>query len=123
MPMLSLQLNSGTKIVEALKQFAVENNIDYGFVESAEGRIREFELFVTGQRSSIQKMEFQNDFIIQAMSGKIQRDLTGNVYLDLRVSVSSTGFTPISGKLIKGKASGPLEIVIRKVDSKKMIEA
>jgi hypothetical protein len=37
--------------------------------------------------------------------------------------VSSSGFTPITGELVSGKAAGSLQITIRKVDLKKMIEA
>ena len=37
--------------------------------------------------------------------------------------VSSSGFTPITGELLNGKVAGSLQIVIRKVDMKKMIEA
>ncbi|MEM0360498.1 MAG: DNA-binding protein [Candidatus Diapherotrites archaeon] len=117
-----LKLGDGADIMEGLQKIADEKGIDYGFLVSCSGRIKEFELLSTSSGGGVDKMKFVNPFEVNAISGKIQKQ-KGKLTSHIRVSVTSTGFTPLAGQLISGKAAGSFEISIRKVDMKKIIEA
>ena len=121
--MFALMLKDGSDIIEGLQNLAKEQDIGYGFLVSACGKIKEFELVSNGPRGSIEKMSAKEEFQVNAISGKIQKSNAGNFTTLIRVSITKTGFTPQGGQLIKGKASGTLEIGVRKVDLKKMIVA
>jgi len=56
------------------------------------------------------------------LSGKVELR-QGVVKVKMNALVSSSGFTPVTGEILSGKAAGSLQIVVRKVDMKKMIEA
>jgi predicted DNA-binding protein with PD1-like motif len=115
-------LEEDEEIFPALEKFAKENEITYGMIISAKGAIKHFDIISHGQRGTVEKMNYRKEFEVNALSGKI--DIKGGeVRLKMNALVSSSGFTPISGELLNGKAAGSLQIVVRKVDMKKMIEA
>lgn len=62
------------------------------------------------------------EFEVNAMSGKLYKR-GPDLEIKVNVLISSTGFTPLTGELLEGKAAGELQITIRKIDLKKMIEA
>lgn len=118
-----LKLSDGSDILEGLQTLIKENGIDYGLLVNGVGKIKEFELLSTGPKGRIERMKSNDEFQLNAMSGKLQLLPSGKVNSYLRVSITKTGFTPKAGQLIKGKAAGSLEIGLRKIDMKKIIEA
>ena len=115
-------LDDNEDIFSALETFAKENEITYGMIISAKGAIKHFDIISHGQRGTVEKINYKREFEVNALSGKI--DIKGGeVRIKMNALVSSSGFTTITGELLNGKAAGSLQIVVRKVDMKKMIEA
>ena len=121
--MFVLKLSDGSDIFAALEKFAKENNIGYGTFVSGCGKLKNFELISNERSAGLGQLKSDKEFELEAVSGKMQTDKNGKVTINMRVSITSSGFTPKAGQLIKGKASKGLEICIRKMGSKKMIEA
>ncbi len=115
-----LKLSDNADILKELENLAVEKQIEYGLIVSASGNVKDAELVSMGNFEGKQKLNGICE--VDSISGKVQK-VRGKFETNLRVSVSSTGFTSISGRLLKGKAAGHLEIGIRKVDVGKIIEA
>lgn len=115
-------LEDNEELFPTLETFAKENEINYGMIVSAKGAIKHFDIISHGQRGTVEKINYKREFEVNALSGKI--DIKGGkVKIKMNALVSSSGFTPITGELLNGKIAGSLQIVIRKVDMKKMIEA
>jgi predicted DNA-binding protein with PD1-like motif len=118
-----LDLSDGDDIMIGINRFAKQNEIHNGFIVGAVGAIKEFEMISHGRRGSVEKMNQKSkEFEVNAMSGKIYKK-GSELEIKINMLISSTGFTPITGELIDGKVAGGLQITIRKVDLKKMIEA
>ncbi len=110
------------EIFPVLNTFAKENEITYGLIVSGKGALKDFDIISHGQRGTVEKVNYKREFEVNALSGKIE--LRGKeVKIKMNALVTSSGFTPITGELLSGKAAGSLQIVVRKVDMKKMIEA
>lgn len=118
-----LKLSDGSDIFAELEKLARENKVGYGLLVSGCGKIREFELISHESRGGLNRAKFDQEFELNAISGKIQLEKGGKFSANVRVSISSTGFTPKAGELVKGKASKSLEIGVRKIDYSKMIMA
>jgi len=118
----TLILEDGEEIFKSLETFAKENEITYGILVGGKGALKDFDIISHGQRGTVEKINYRREFEVNALSGKIEVKNTG-VKIKINALVSSSGFTPITGELISGKAAGSLQITIRKVDLKKMIEA
>ncbi|MDD3159892.1 MAG: DUF296 domain-containing protein [Candidatus ainarchaeum sp.] len=119
MPEEVLSLVDGQDVMTEIQKFVEENNIDYGLFVSAKGAMKDLDL-ILAKNESRQKMG--QVFEISEISGKIQK-VRGKYEINIRLSGSTTGFTSLSGKLINGKVSRALDIVIRKVNIGKIIEA
>jgi predicted DNA-binding protein with PD1-like motif len=118
----TLILEDGEEIFPNLVTFAKENNIQYGFIQSGKGAIKDFDIISHGQRGTVEKINYRREFEVNALSGKVE--MKGNeVRLKMNALISSSGFTPITGELLTGKAAGSLQIILKSVDMKKMIEA
>lgn len=118
-----LKLKDGADIIEELKNFARAENIDYGVLNSASGSLKGVDLVSSGSRGGFLRKETNDSFEVNSISGKISKKSSGEVEINIRVSLTSTGFTAYSGQLIKGKVSGALDITIRKIDTKSIIWA
>jgi len=118
-----LQLKENTNIFEELEKLAKEQGITYGLIVSGFGKIKKFDLVATTPGKGINRTFFEKAFEVNAMSGKISIDSRGKFSAYLRISATSTGFTPMGGQLMGGVAAEKLEIGIRKIDTKKIIEA
>lgn len=115
-------LDDGEEIFSALEAIAKEHEITYGLVVSGKGALKDFDIISHGQKGTVEKINYKREFEVNALSGKIE--LKGKeVKIKLNGLVSSSGFTPVTGELLSGKAAGSLQIMVRKVDMKKMIEA
>ena len=118
-----LRLGDGSDIIGGVARLAEEKEIEYGLLVSGCGRIREFELVLHEPGGSMNKMKFEGEFELNAISGKIRREKSGKIDMNLKVLVASTGFTPKAGQLVSGKVAGMLEIGVRKVGFEGIIEA
>ena len=115
-----LKPNHGADVMAEIEKFVVEKQIDYCFIVGASGRLKDFEM-VSSDGSGIGKAKFPGEYEISAISGKIEKGKGGKYSTNIRVSISSSGFSPRAGQLISAKAGAMLEIAIRKVDMKKII--
>lgn len=115
-------LEDNEEIFPALEQVAKENEITYGMIVSGKGAIKDFDIISHGQRGTVEKINYKREFEVNALSGKVEYRHK-EVRLKMNALVSSSGFTPVTGELLSGKAAGSLQIVVRKIDMKKMIEA
>lgn len=118
-----LSLSDGSDIIGGLQKLAEDNQIDYGMLVSACGRIKDFELVSSGPQGRMETMRSKDDFRVTAASGKIQKLSGGKLDIVVRATITRTGFTPKGGHLIRGKAAGTLELGVRKIDLKKIIMA
>lgn len=116
-----LKLEDGADVIAGLEKLARENNIDYGLLISACGKIKEFELLSNTSKKSVDSLKVEAAFDVQAISGKIENNKKNGLQTHVRVSIVNTGFTAKSGQLIRAKAAGNLEIGVRKVDMGKII--
>jgi predicted DNA-binding protein with PD1-like motif len=115
-------LDDGEDIFTGLETFTKENNIGYAFIVSGKGAIKDFDIISHGQKGTVEKINYKREFEVNALSGKIE--LKGQeVRVKMNSLISSSGFTPVSGEILGGKAAGSLQITIKSVDMKKMIEA
>jgi len=115
-----LKLKDGDEVIKELVNLAEKESIDYGLLISVSGSMKNFELIATtGQNKQV----FKETCDVDSISGKIQKIGDNNFDTNVRVSMSSDGFSSKSGKLLKGFTAGKLEIGIRKVNTKKIIEA
>ena len=117
-----LKLNDGADVLEELRKLVREQRISYAFVENASGRVKDFQLVSMAPNGRVESNYFKDACEVNAMHGKVQR-IQGDFVVNVRVLASRTGFTGISGQLLKGRADGELVIELRKVDLSKMIEA
>ncbi|VVB76265.1 Uncharacterised protein [uncultured archaeon] len=115
-------LDDGEDIFSALETFAKENDIVYGFVAGGKGAIKDFDIISHGQRGTVERVNYKREFEVNALSGKIEYR-NKEARIKINALISSSGFTPVTGELLSGKAAGSLQITIKKVDLKKMIEA
>jgi predicted DNA-binding protein with PD1-like motif len=115
-------LEDGEEIFPALETFSKENEISYGFISGGKGALKDFDIISHGQRGTVERINYKREFEVNALSGKI--DVKGNeIRIKMNALISSSGFTPVTGELLSGKAAGSLQITIKKIDLKKMIEA
>lgn len=115
-------LDDGEEIFPAIATFSKENGITYGFISGGKGALKDFDIISHGQRGTVEKINYKREFEVNALSGKI--DIKGNeVRVKMNALISSSGFTPVTGELLNGKAAGSLQITVKSVDMKKMIEA
>ena len=118
-----LILDDNSDVIGELEKFVRENEMEYCLLVSGSGKIKEFELILHEPKDGLNKARFENGFELNAISGKIQKAKDGKINTNIKVSVTSTGFTPKAGQLVSGKASGMLEISVRKVGFGGIIEA
>lgn len=118
-----LRLGDGSDVIEGLERLAEEKEIDYGLLVSGCGRIRDFELVLHEPGGGVNRMKFEGEFELNAISGKIKAEKSGKINVNVKVLVASTGFTPKAGQLVSGNAAGMLEIGVRKVGFEGIIEA
>ncbi len=118
-----LRLNNGSDIISELEKFVRENKMEYCLLVSGSGKIKEFELILHESNGGLNRVKFENEFELNALSGKLQKAKDGKINTNIKVSVTSTGVTPKAGQLISGKTVGVFEISVRKVGFGGIIEA
>ncbi len=119
---IKLVFEDGEDIFSSLKEFIKEQNIEYALITQGSGAIKDFELVVSAKRGSLEKISDKGRFEVNALSGKIESRKSDYI-VSINALVSSSGFTPLTGSLIKAKVCGALELNLRRLDQKKMIQA
>jgi predicted DNA-binding protein with PD1-like motif len=115
-------LDDGEDIFSGLEAFVKEKVISYGFIAGGKGAIKDFDIISHGQKGTVEKVNYRREFEVNALSGKIE--VKGKeIKVKMNALISSSGFTPVTGELLCGKTAGSLQISIKTVDMKKMIEA
>lgn len=107
-------------IVGTLKQIAQEHQIDFGLIQGASGKLKDFDLVLTKQKGRMEPVKHNQIYSMDNAHGKIEKTKEGYLCL-INATVLDEKLTPKTGQLIKGKASGELKIIIRKSDMKKII--
>ncbi|MDD5147920.1 MAG: DUF296 domain-containing protein [Candidatus ainarchaeum sp.] len=122
--LLALKIANNADIHSAIEKFAEENQVTYGIFQAGRGKIKEINLLSSGMRGSLIGTKSEGSFEVNTVSGQVQK-VSGNKYkVDLRMTISSSGFTGKEGQLLAGKAAaGGLELILLKKDMKKIIEA
>ncbi|MCX6798489.1 MAG: DUF296 domain-containing protein [Candidatus Diapherotrites archaeon] len=118
-----LKLSDGSDVMSGLEKIAKEKEINYGFIVGGCGKIKDFEIVSHSRNAGVDTFESKTEYELDAISGKIEMNRKNGLNVTVRVTISSTGFTAKVGQLVKGKASGALELEVKKVDLKKMIIA
>ena len=122
--LLSLKISNNGDIMAAIEKFAEENQIIYGIFQKARGKIKEINLISSGMRGSLIGTKSEGSFEVNTVSGQIQKISAIKFKIDLRMTISSSGFTGKEGQLLSGKAAASgLELIVQKKDMKKIIEA
>jgi len=117
-----LRLGNGDDVIEKIHGFMKENRIDMLVPLEAQGRIRDFRLIPLGKGASFLGSEFDEPFEINSIHGKVHRDGQG-YYTNITVSVSQDELHSKHGMLKKATVSDHLEVKLRKINLKKIIEA
>jgi len=118
---MKIELKDNENIIKTIEDYAKENEIQNALFLNAKGKIKDYEIISIESKGSIGKTRLKTEQEIKAVSGKIEKTKDGKFNIYLRISLNSTLTKNNSGQLTDGKASGPLEIEIKKVDHKKMI--
>ncbi|MFA5357890.1 MAG: DUF296 domain-containing protein [archaeon] len=117
---ITMVLEDGEDICKCLDAFTKENDINYGFIETARGGMRNFEISAHGKVGSVTNFFRDNRFKVESANGTVER--RGNqLIIKMNILASSSDGSRLSGELMTGCADGFLEIGIRKVDLKKII--
>ena len=122
MPLIVCKIGDGEDVMETVKEFCEKNSVAYGDFVSASGKIADFEISAFSGSGSIENKTSSTPHDVVAISGKIQM-ARGAYQINLKMALARSGLNAIQGMLLKGNASGNLEIGIRNVDLKKIIEA
>ena len=117
-----LKLKDGMDIIGELKKFAEKEEIKYGVLLGAVGKIKDFELVAFRERGVVEKRQLKEPHELNSISGKVQW-LGGKYGAHLNIAVGEKSFKAVNGQLMHGQAAGDLEISIRKVNLGKIIEA
>ncbi len=117
-----LKLKDDMDVFEELRKFAEKEDIKYGVVLGAVGKLKDFEFVAFRERGVIEKRGLKEPHELNSVSGKIQF-LGGKYTTHLNVAVGEKSFKSINGQLVRGKAAGDLDFTIRKVAIDKIIEA
>jgi predicted DNA-binding protein with PD1-like motif len=118
-----LSLSENSDLMQELKKFAVEKDIEYGLFISASGKIKDCEITSIESKGGMSRIKLSGESELNAISGKIEKNKKNQVTINLKVSLGTTDFSSKSGQLINGKAGKVLQLGIRKVNVNKIIKA
>jgi predicted DNA-binding protein with PD1-like motif len=109
-------------VLMALKQAADEHNITFGVIEEGRGKIRDVNITLTKSGGRMTPTSFADEVHLFSLHGKVER---GNDGMQCRLSATlmQEDKTKVNGQLLKAKAVGDVNVVIKKSDTGKIIEA
>ena len=117
-----LKFRTGQNVLKELEKFGEKNNIEHGFIISGFGKVKNFRLSSFAGAGKIEDFESNTPADLTSISGEIKKTGKG-MQAFVRVSLKRPGLNAVSGVLLDGKASGELEIEVRKANIGKIIEA
>ena len=115
-----LNLKDGENVIKKIKEFAEENNIVNGVFVAGSGSIRDFELSGFRGEGRIENRFIKYPYEVLAVSGRIFKK-ADKYYPEMKVSLTRSGASSMSGLLLEGIVEEDLKISIRKFDYSKMI--
>lgn len=117
---LVLSFSQSEDIIGEVKKLMDAEKVDYVEFLSAKGRVMDFTVLCSGQNAALTQMSFKEEFGVRAISGKIEK-ANGRFVPNIYISLSKDGVGSFSGQLVKALATEGLEIKIRKINLKKII--
>ncbi|MFH0714599.1 MAG: PPC domain-containing DNA-binding protein [Candidatus Diapherotrites archaeon] len=117
-----LKLKEDDDVLESVQEFCEKEGIKLGDFVSATGRMKDFEISAFSGQGGIENKSSTTPHEVVNVSGKVQK-ARGAFDISMKLSLARPGLSTMQGKLLKGRASGSLEIAIRNVNLGKIIEA
>ncbi len=117
-----LKLKDNDNVIEGIHNFMRERDMKLAVPVMAYGKIKDFELVTLGKGRHLLKETSGNGFEINAISGKIHTDTDG-YYTNIAVIVSRNGASSAHGELKSAIVDEFLELKLRKINLKSIIEA
>ena len=117
-----LNLKDDDNVIEGIHSFMREHDIKLAVPVLARGKIKDFEIVTLSGVRRLMKESSGNGFEVNAISGKIHTDSTG-YYTNIAVIVSKNGLNSAHGELRSAFVDDALELKLRKINLKNIIEA
>lgn len=117
-----LKLKDNDNVIEGIHDFMRERDIELAVPVLAYGKIKDFEIVTLGKMRRLIKENSGNGFEVNAISGKIHVDSSG-FYTNISVIVSRNGMDSAHGELRNAFVDEFLELKLRKINLKNIIEA
>jgi len=117
----TLKLKDNEDVIASIHKFMAEKQVDLAIPIFAYGKIKNFELLRLGKSMS-SFSDFSGDgYEVNAISGKVHRDKEG-YYTNISVILNKSYATTAHGLLKKALADEFLEIKLRSVNLRNIIE-
>lgn len=116
-----LKVSDGLDVFTELKNFIQAQQQKYLQITNIQGKIRDFEIMITGKNSSHSKKFFSDTHKIINSSGMIENQ-GERVNAQIHLSLTKDGFSSSGGKLLSAKASEELFIGLKSVEEDKAIK-
>lgn len=117
-----LKLKDNDSVIDSIHNFMRERDMKLAVPVMAYGRIKDFELVTLGKGRHLMKENSGNGFEVNAINGKIHTDSDG-YYTNIAVIVSRNGMGSAHGELKSALVDEFLELKLRKINLKSIIEA
>ena len=117
-----LKLKDNDNVIEGIHNFMRERDIKLAVPVLAYGKIKDFEVLTLGGMRRLVKENSGNGFEVNAISGKVHTDVSG-YYTNISVIVSRSGMDSAHGELRNAFVDEFLELKMRKINLKNIIEA
>ncbi len=116
-----LRIADNQDVIPEIKKFITSQSEKYLQITNMVGRLREFEIMITGRQSNSTKKFFRESHKIINSSGMFE-NTGGEPEVKIHMSLSKDGFSSSGGRLLSGKASGELIIGLKSVEENKAVK-
>jgi predicted DNA-binding protein with PD1-like motif len=117
----TLKLKDNEDVIASIHKFMAEKQIELAMPIFAYGKIKNFELLTMGRYISVFSDYSGDGYEVSAISGKVHKDKNG-YYTNISVILNKSYATTAHGLLRKALADEFLEIKLRKIDLRNIIE-
>lgn len=117
----TLKLKDSEDVIASIHKFMAEKDIELAMPIFAYGKIKNFELLTIGRYISVFSDYSGYGYEVNAISGKVHKDKSG-YYTNISVILNKSYATTAHGLLRKGLADEFLEIKLRKINLRNIIE-
>lgn len=117
----TLRLKDNEDVIASIHKFMENKEIELAMPIMAYGKIKNVELLTLGRNTSIFRDYSGNGYEVNAMSGKIHKSNEG-YYTNITVILNKSYATTAHGLLRKALADELLEIKLRKINLRNIIE-